>query len=116
MKAWEAFHIVQNASPFLSKRFVDSNFEFNGKALSGVQVIRPRWKRGVSLVDGNLGEAVGREYVRRYFPASSKAKMDVLVANLKRYPVFVFLHCLQYYIFLLMFCKVLKLISYKSSF
>ncbi len=83
LKAWEAFHIVQNASPFLSKRFVDSNFEFNGKALSGVQVIRPRWKRGVSLVDGNLGEAVGREYVRRYFPASSKAKMDVLVANLK---------------------------------
>lgn len=83
LKAWQAFHIIQNASPFLSKRFVDSNFEFNGKALSGTQVIRPRWKRGVSLVDGNLGEAVGREYVRRYFPASSKAKMDLLVANLK---------------------------------
>ena len=83
LKAWETFRIVQNASPFLSKRFVDSNFEFVGKALQGTQSIRPRWKRGVSLVDGNLGEAVGREYVQHYFPPASKAKMDALVANLK---------------------------------
>jgi putative endopeptidase len=83
LKAWQTFRVVQNASPFLSKRFVDSNFEFVGKALSGTQMLRPRWKRGVSLVDGSLGEAVGREYVAKYFPPASKAKMDALVANLK---------------------------------
>ncbi|MBI1213052.1 MAG: peptidase M13 [Alphaproteobacteria bacterium] len=83
LKAWQTFRLVQNASPFLSKRFVDSNFDFVGKTLSGTQSIKPRWKRGVALVDGSLGEAVGREYVRRYFPPSSKAKMDALVANLK---------------------------------
>jgi putative endopeptidase len=83
LKAWQTFRIVQSASAFLSKRFVDSNFEFVGKTLQGTQTIRPRWKRGVSLVDGTLGEAVGREYVQHYFPPASKAKMDALVANLK---------------------------------
>jgi putative endopeptidase len=83
LKAWEAFHVVSSASPYLSKRFVDSRFEFADKALSGTPSQRPRWKRGVALVDGNLGEAVGKEYVAKYFPASSKTKMDELVANLK---------------------------------
>ena len=83
LKAWEAFRLTVGASPFLSKRFVDSEFEFSGKALSGTPANRPRWKRGVSLVDGSIGEAVGREYVSRYFPPTSKAKMDALVANLK---------------------------------
>jgi len=83
LKAWETFHFVRGASPYLSKRFVDSNFEFAGRALSGTPTIRPRWKRGVSLVDGNLGKAVGTEYVQKYFPAESKAKVDALVGNLK---------------------------------
>jgi len=82
LKAWETFQVVDGAAPYLSKRFVDSQFAFQ-KLLSGVEVIRPRWKRGVSLVDGSLGEALGREYARIYFPASSKAKMQDLVANLK---------------------------------
>ena len=82
LKAWETFHVAADASPYLSKRFVDSNFTFN-KAMSGVEVIRPRWKRGVSLVDGSLGEAVGREYVALYFPPSSKAQMQDMVGNLK---------------------------------
>jgi putative endopeptidase len=82
LKAWEAAHVAADASPYLSKRFVDSRFEFT-KAMSGVDTIRPRWKRAVSLVDGGLGEAVGREYVAAYFPPSSKAQMRDLVANLK---------------------------------
>jgi putative endopeptidase len=83
LKAWETFHFVYGASPYLSKRFVDSEFEFSGRALSGTPTLRPRWKRGVSLVEANLGEAVGKEYVAKYFPPESKAKMDDLVVNLK---------------------------------
>ncbi len=83
LKAWETFHFVDGASPYLSKRFVDSQFEFAGKALSGTPSQRPRWKRGVSLIDARLGEAVGQEYVARYFPPASKEKMEALVANLK---------------------------------
>ena len=82
LKLWEKFHIADQASPYLSKRFVDNRFEFT-KTLSGVTEIRPRWKRGLTLVDGSLGELVGQTYVEQYFPASSKAKMQELVANLK---------------------------------
>jgi len=82
LKLWEKFHIAHDASPYLSKRFVDSRFNFT-KTLSGVTEIRPRWKRGLTLVDGSLGELVGRTYVEQYFPASSKAQMQELVANLK---------------------------------
>jgi putative endopeptidase len=83
LKAWETFHYVDGASPYLSKRFVDSQFEFAGKALSGTPAQRPRWKRGVSLIDERIGEAVGKEYVAKYFPPASKVKMDALVVNLK---------------------------------
>ena len=82
LKAWETFHLVDNATPFLSRRFVDSRFEYI-KARDGVQQQRPRWKRATAALDGALGEAVGREYVRLYFPADSRAKMQDLVANLK---------------------------------
>ena len=82
LKLWEKFHIADQASPYLSKRFVDNRFAFT-KTLSGVTEIRPRWKRGLTLVDGSLGELVGQTYVEQYFPASSKAKMQELVANLK---------------------------------
>ena len=82
LKLWEAFHVASQASPYLNKAMVDSRFDFS-KSLSGVTTIRPRWKRASDLVDGALGEMVGQDYVGRYFPASSKAKMDVLVANLK---------------------------------
>lgn len=83
LQAWEAFQTVDQASPYLSERFVDSRFEFRGKALAGLENNRPRWKRGVTVVNDSLGEAVGREYVARYFPPDSKAKMEALVANLK---------------------------------
>ncbi|HEX4847651.1 MAG TPA: M13 family metallopeptidase [Novosphingobium sp.] len=82
LKLWQSFHIAHQASPYLNKAMVDSRFEFT-KTLSGVTANRPRWKRGVDLVGGALGELVGQDYVAKHFPASSKAKMEVLVANLK---------------------------------
>lgn len=82
LKLWQSFHVASQASPYLNKAMVDSRFEFV-KTLSGVSANRPRWKRGVDLVSGSLGELVGQEYVAKYFPPASKAKMEVLVANLK---------------------------------
>lgn len=82
LKLWEAFHIADQASPYLGKAMVDSRFTYV-KTLSGVSEQRPRWKRGVDLVDGALGELVGQAYVARYFPPAAKAKMEALVANLK---------------------------------
>ena len=82
LKAWQAFHTTDQAAPYLSKRFVDNTFEFN-KALSGVTTLRPRWKRAVSQIDSSLGEELGQVYVAKYFPPEAKAKMQMLVANLK---------------------------------
>jgi putative endopeptidase len=82
LKAWQAFHVIDQASPYLSKRFVDSRFTFT-KTLSGVSELPVRWKRGASLIDSTLGELLGRTYVETYFPASSKAMMVDLVGNLK---------------------------------
>jgi putative endopeptidase len=82
LKLWQAFHVADQASPYLSKRFVDSRFAFT-KTLSGVTELRPRWKRGATLIDTTLGELLGHAYVDAYFPPSSKAMMNDLVANLK---------------------------------
>jgi putative endopeptidase len=82
LKAWETFQVTSSAAPYLSKRFDESHFDFT-RTLSGVASQLPRWKRGVMLVDGSLGEALGREYVAAYFPPDAKAKMQDLVANLK---------------------------------
>ena len=82
LKLWQAFHVAEQAAPYLTKAMIDSRFEFT-KTLSGVSENRPRWKRAVDLVGGSLGELVGQTYVSDYFPASSKAKMEVLVSNLK---------------------------------
>ena len=82
LKAWQAFRTTNNASSYLSKRFVDNSLEFT-RAISGQRALRPRWQRGVALVDGTIGEALGQEYVRRHFPASSKKMMEGIVANLQ---------------------------------
>jgi putative endopeptidase len=83
LKAWAVFHTTDTASPYLSKRFVDSRFEFQDKALFGIQAQRARWKRGVRLISNSMGEALGRAYVERYFPASSRKAMKKLVGNLR---------------------------------
>lgn len=81
-KAWLSARVITAEARLLSKAFVDTNFEFFGTVLNGQQAQRPRWKRGVSLVNGSLGEAVGKLYVDKYFPPESKARMQALVANL----------------------------------
>ena len=82
LKTWQRFKVASQAAPYLSKRFVDSNFEFS-KVLTGAKELRPRWRRGIDQVDGRLGELLGQTYVERYFPAQSKAMMEQLVQNLK---------------------------------
>ncbi len=82
---WRAFltvRAIRTAAAYLSGAFVEANFDFYGRTLSGTPELRARWKRGVGLVEGALGEAVGREYVARHFPPRSKEMMDELVANL----------------------------------
>ena len=79
---WLLSHVLRAAAPYLPDEFVETNFDFYGRTLNGTPELRARWKRGVSLVEGALGEAVGKEYVARHFPPSSKAQMDELVANL----------------------------------
>jgi putative endopeptidase len=81
-KDWLAWQIVHSAAPYLSGAFVEANFDFYGRTLTGTPQMRERWKRGVSLVAGAMGEAVGRIYVERHFPPLSKQRMDALVANL----------------------------------
>jgi putative endopeptidase len=83
LKTWERFKVADQASNYLSKRFVDSKFEFT-KTLTGAKELRPRWRRGISEVDGRLGELVGQTYVERYFTPQSKAMMEELVGNLKK--------------------------------
>jgi putative endopeptidase len=84
LQSWQAFHVVDQASPWLSSAFVENNFNFYGKTLGGQPENRPRWKRGVAKVDASLGEVLGREFVARHFPAESKAQMEELVGNLRR--------------------------------
>jgi putative endopeptidase len=83
LKAWQAFHVTDQAAPYLSKRFVDANWEFRSKFLSGAQAQRPRWKRAVGEAEDAMGEAIGRTYVAEHFPPESKAKMEKLVADLR---------------------------------
>ena len=81
-KAWLAAQVITMSAPYLSQPFVDARFEFFGKTLSGQQEQRPRWKRGVQLVNGSMGEALGKLYVEKHFPAASKARMEKMIANL----------------------------------
>ncbi|SDM56660.1 putative endopeptidase [Cryobacterium flavum] len=79
---WLRWQVIRSSAAYLSGEFVEANFDFYGRTLSGTPQLRDRWKRGVSLVEGALGEAVGRIYVERHFKPSAKESMDVLVSNL----------------------------------
>ncbi|MCC2315265.1 M13 family metallopeptidase [Cellulomonas xiejunii] len=81
-KAWATYHAVSSRAAYLTDELVEANFDFYGRTLSGSPQVRERWKRGVSLVQGALGEAVGKVYVERHFPPSHKERMDTLVAHL----------------------------------
>ena len=79
---WLAWQVIRSTAAYLSNDFVEANFDFYGRTLTGTPQMRERWKRGVSLVEGAMGEAVGRIYVERHFPPAAKEAMDDLVANL----------------------------------
>jgi predicted metalloendopeptidase len=82
LQSYFKWQLLREYAPYLSKAFVDENFAFYGTAITGVTENRPRWKIGVSTVEGALGEAIGRQYVEKYFPAERKARMQELVKNL----------------------------------
>jgi len=81
-KNYYKLRLLESYAPYLSAPFVDEHFAFNGQALKGLQQLRPRWKRGVSLVDGAVGEAVGKIFVAQHFPVANKQRMERLVQNL----------------------------------
>ena len=81
-KAWLRARLIVSEGQFLSKPFVDANFEFLGRTLTGQQQQRERWKRGVALVQQSMAEAVGKLYVEKHFPPAAKARMQAMVANL----------------------------------
>ena len=76
--------LVNGFAPYLSKPFVDAEFGFYGKTLRGVTENEPRWKRAVNSINGNLGDMLGKLYVDKHFKPEAKARMDELVANLRR--------------------------------
>jgi predicted metalloendopeptidase len=80
-KEYLTFHAVARAAPLLPKAFVAERFAFQGGALAGTPKLRDRWKRAVDATNEALGEAVGRLYVERYFPASEKARAEQMVKN-----------------------------------
>lgn len=82
LKLWARVHVIIGTASLLSHDYDAANFDFYGKVLSGTTQQRDRWRRGVSLVNGVCGEDVGREYVKRHFPESSKQRMGQLVDNL----------------------------------
>jgi putative endopeptidase len=96
LRAWQAFHVVDNAAPYLAAPFVEAHFELHYRTLSGQQEQRARWKRALAAVAGadasagdnfgtfgTLGYAVGQLYTAKYFPPEAKAKIEALVANVK---------------------------------
>ncbi len=80
--SWLTWHIISGSAAFLNKALVEENFAFYGTTLSGTPEVRERWKRGVSLVEGSFGEAIGEIYVERHFSSESKKKMIDMVNNL----------------------------------
>jgi putative endopeptidase len=81
-KAWLGWRVVHSAAALLSTPFVEENFAFYGRTLTGAPQLRERWKRGVSIVEGALGEALGKLYVERHFPSAAKTRMVELVDKL----------------------------------
>jgi predicted metalloendopeptidase len=81
-KAYFEWQLLRDASPYLSKAFSDADFAFYSGVINGVTVQEPRWKSGVRVVEGAIGEGLGKLYVAQYFPADRKARMEALVKNL----------------------------------
>ena len=83
LRAYMEWDVILSAAGYLSDDVVAANFDFFGKTMSGRKEDHPRWKRATSQVESQMGEALGKMYVERYFPASSKERMEKLVKNLQ---------------------------------
>ncbi len=81
-RAYFRWRVLSAYAPFLSKQYVDESFAFTGMALRGSKENKPRWKRGINLVDGAIGEALGKLYAARFFPPDYKVRIDQLVGNM----------------------------------
>ncbi len=82
-RRWARWRLIHARAAMLTDEVVAEDFSFYGRLLSGTEVIRERWKRGVALVENLMGDALGKLYVERHFPPEHKARMDELVANLR---------------------------------
>jgi putative endopeptidase len=81
-KDWLAFHMIEAYAVVLPRAFAEERFAFFSKTLSGTPQQRPRWQRGVGIVNSLLGDAVGQIYAQRYFPPEAKVQAQALVANI----------------------------------
>jgi len=84
LKSYMRWHRVHSAAPLLSRAFVEENFDFFSRTLTGQKEEQPRWKRCTRMTDGALGEAVGQDWVKQNFPPEAKENMEKLVAALKK--------------------------------
>lgn len=82
LKLWLAREIIDDFSPYLSEEFAEESFDFYSRTLAGVEQMRPRWKRALSMIEGVVGFDMGRLYVERHFPVEYKERMGRLVENL----------------------------------
>ena len=83
-KRWARWRLICARASVLNDALVAADFDFYGRLLTGTEEIRDRWKRGVSLVQGLMGDSVGKLYVQRHFPPGAKARIDTLVDNLQQ--------------------------------
>jgi putative endopeptidase len=82
-KKYLAFHLASDYASYLPKAFDEASFDFFSKTIRGIEKQRDRWKRGVRILDSQIGEGLGELYVAKFFPPDYKAKMDAIVANLR---------------------------------
>jgi putative endopeptidase len=86
LESWKAYlrwHLVHAGAPYLSSAFVNADFDFFGKTLSGAQELEPRWRRCVSYTDNHLGEALGQAYVKRAFPPEAQQRAQKMVKEIE---------------------------------
>lgn len=83
-KYYFIYKLLNEFAPYLNKDFADLQFDFYGKKLRGIQEDKPRWKKGIELVNSSLGMLVGKKYVEKYFPPEAKERMKELVENLRK--------------------------------
>lgn len=82
LRSYAKAQLLMESAPFLSHKFVATSFRFRGEVLTGAKQMKPRWKRVHNIMDGTIGDIVAREFVKKYFPPESKAKVNKLIDNL----------------------------------